>query len=103
MSKINIQQLKQMIHEEIKRLHETDEYKDGSKVMKSAADLISAIKTFQETASESAKTHIGVDTLDELVKKLDSIARNSMNFIDASAKPNPTVKKAVFKPTIKND
>jgi len=99
MPSIDIKQLKQIIREEIQRINEADEYKDGSKVMKSAADLISAIKTFKETASESSKSYVDVVALDELVKKLDTIARNSMNYIDAAAKPNPAVKKAVFKPT----
>lgn len=99
MSSINIKQLKQIIREEIERLHEADEYKDGSKVMKTAADLISAIKTFKETSSESAKSHIGIPMLDELSKKLDEIAKNPMNYIDVASKPNPAVKKAVFKPS----
>jgi len=99
MPKINITQLKRIIKEEIYKINEADEYKDGSKVMKSAADLISAIKTFKETASESSKSYVDIGVLDELIKKLDAIARNSMNYIDASAKPNPAVKKAVFKPT----
>ena len=99
MNRIHIDALKKIIREEIENLTEADEYKDGSKVMKSAADLISAIKTFKEAASESAKSYIGVSALDELMSKLDSIAKNPMNYIDASSKPNPAVKKAVFKPT----
>lgn len=98
---MDIKHLKRVIREEIQKLHEADEYKDGSKVMKSAADLISAIDTFKDTASESAKSFIGMEALDELKKKLDTVARNSMNYIDVSAAPNPAVKKAVFKPSAK--
>jgi len=99
MTSIDIKQLKQIIREEIEKLHEVDEYKDGSKVMKSAADLISAIETFKQNASASSKTFVGEEVLDDLKSKLDTIARNSMNYIDVSDKPNPAVKKAVFKPT----
>jgi hypothetical protein len=97
---IDIKQLKQIIREEIQKLHEVDEYKDGSKVMKSAADLISAIETFKQNASASSKSFVSEDVLDSLKEKLDIIARNSMNYIDVASKPNPAVKKAVFKPSV---
>lgn len=96
---MNIKQLKRLIREEIQKLHEVDEYKDGSKVMKSAADLLAAIEAFKQNTSASARSFIGDKVLDDMKTKLDTIARNSMNYIDASAKPNPAVKKAVFKPT----
>ena len=77
-----------------------DDYKDGSKVMKSAADLISAIETFKQNASASSKSFVNEDVLDSLKEKLDIIARNSMNYIDVASKPNPAVKKTVFKPSV---
>jgi hypothetical protein len=100
MLKINISRLKEIIKEEIKRINEADEYKDGSKVMKSSADLITAIKAFKESASESSKAYVDINVLDDLVKKLDVIARNSMNYIDAPEKLKSVVKKAIFKPTL---
>ena len=68
---IDIKQLKQLSREEIQKLHEVDYYKDGSKVMKSAADLISAIETFKQNASASSKSFVNEDVLDSLKEKLD--------------------------------
>ena len=96
---MDIKHLKRIIREEIQKLHEVDEYKDGSKVMKSAADLLVAIEAFKANTSASARSFVGDDVIEDLKKKLDTIARNSMKYIDVSAKHNPAVKKAIFKPS----
>ena len=50
--------------------------------------------------SASSKSFVNEDVLDSLKEKLDIIARNSMNYIDVASKPNPAVKKTVFKPSV---
>jgi len=101
MQKISVNQLKQIIKEEIQKINEdiSDEIKQSSSVQNTCADLIKSIEKFKSNASESAKSHVGLQALDELVEKLKFVATNSMNYIDAPSKPNPAVKKAVFKPS----
>jgi hypothetical protein len=104
MHKITAKQLKQIIKEEIQNLteeHDASDITAGSKVMKSAADLIRAINSFKESSSESAKSHVGIASLDELASKLDNVAKNAMSYIDVSSKPNPAAKSVIFKPSAK--
>lgn len=101
MTSIDIKQLKQIIKEEIQKINEdiSDEIKQSSSVQNTCADLIKSIEKFKSNASESAKSHVGLTALDELVEKLKFVATNSMKYIDSPTKPNPAVKKAVFKPS----
>lgn len=102
MQKISVNQLKQIIKEEIQKINETnvsDEIKQSASVQSSAADFIKAIEKFKSSASESAKSHVGMKALDELVEKLKFVATHSMKYIDSPATPNPAVKKVKFKPT----
>lgn len=101
MPSIDIKQLKQIIKEEIQKINEdlSDEIKQSSSVQNTCADLIKSIEKFKSNASESAKSHVGSAELDELVEKLKFVATNSMKYIDSPTKPNPAVKKAVFKPS----
>lgn len=101
MQKISVNQLKQIIKEEIQKINEdvSDEIKQSSNIQDTCADLIRSIEKFKTKSSESAKSHIGLKALDELIEKLKFVATHSMKYIDSPTKPNPAVKKAVFKPS----
>lgn len=99
---MDIKQLKRLIREEIQKIHElntSDEIKQSAAVKTNAADLIKAIDNFKQKASETAKSHVGVKALDDLLEKLKFVAANSDTYIDSPSTPNPAVKRAVFKPT----
>jgi hypothetical protein len=95
MSKIDLRTVQRIIREEIQSLYEGDDHKTGAKVMSSAANLLSAIESFKETASEKAKAEIG-ETLDAVEQIVKRILDAPMQYVDTVQ--GPQFKKVTLKP-----
>jgi hypothetical protein len=95
MSKITLPRLKEIIQEELNALKEGEDYDTASKVMSSAAKLLSAIGSFKESASASAMSTVSphIESLEEALKQ---IAGSPLQYVDA---PKPVAKKVSLRPT----
>jgi molybdenum-dependent DNA-binding transcriptional regulator ModE len=99
MPKIDLKTVQRIIREEILNLNEGDDHKTGAKVMSSAANMLSAIESFKDAASEKAKAELG-DHLDSIEEILKRIISSPMNYVDTVQ--GPQFKKVTFKPTKDN-
>jgi len=95
MPKIDLKTVQKIIREELVNLHEGDDHKTGAKVMSSAANLISAIESFKNSASEKAKAELG-DQLSSVEDVLKRIISSPMNYVDTVQ--GPQFKKVTLKP-----
>lgn len=97
MTKIGLKEIKNMINEELEKLKEGDDHKTGAKVMKAAADLLTAIDNFKKNSSAKAKADLEPH-LDAATKLLKRVADSPMQYVDATQQP----KRVTLKPKKEN-
>jgi uncharacterized protein YicC (UPF0701 family) len=85
MPKIGLDKLKQIIREEMSRLHEGAEHDAAAKIMSGASKLLNAIESFKESSSEKVKADLS-SHLEETEKILKRIVASPMQYVD-SAEP----------------